>query len=55
MSSGEALPADLAATMAGAVGGRVLNMYGPTETTVWSTTRCCRSVESEDWPAIARR
>ncbi|MFF5983015.1 amino acid adenylation domain-containing protein [Streptomyces olindensis] len=33
---GEALPADLAATLTG--GARsVLNVYGPTETTVWST------------------
>ncbi|MEU8988358.1 amino acid adenylation domain-containing protein, partial [Streptomyces sp. NPDC048558] len=33
---GEALPADLAATLTGAAGS-VLNVYGPTETTVWST------------------
>ncbi|MET7732913.1 amino acid adenylation domain-containing protein [Streptomyces sp. NPDC005402] len=33
---GEALPADLAATLTG--GARyVLNVYGPTETTIWST------------------
>ncbi|MFC4464297.1 amino acid adenylation domain-containing protein [Streptomyces xiangluensis] len=33
---GEALPADLAATLTGAARS-VLNVYGPTETTVWST------------------
>ncbi|GGK46492.1 non-ribosomal peptide synthetase [Streptomyces flaveus] len=33
---GEALPADLAATLTGAAQS-VLNVYGPTETTVWST------------------
>ncbi|SEF52734.1 non-ribosomal peptide synthase domain TIGR01720/amino acid adenylation domain-containing protein [Actinacidiphila yanglinensis] len=33
---GEALPARLAATLAGAA-GEVFNVYGPTETTIWST------------------
>nr|QEO73849.1 condensation domain-containing protein [uncultured bacterium] len=35
---GEALPADLAGGLAGAVGGTVHNMYGPTEAAVWATT-----------------
>jgi natural product biosynthesis luciferase-like monooxygenase protein len=35
---GEALSADLAATLSAVVGGTVTNMYGPTETTIWSTT-----------------
>jgi natural product biosynthesis luciferase-like monooxygenase protein/amino acid adenylation domain-containing protein/FkbM family methyltransferase len=35
---GEALPAQLAEQLRGAVSGRILNMYGPTETTVWSAT-----------------
>jgi hypothetical protein len=35
---GEALPAELAAELARAVGGSLTNMYGPTETTVWSST-----------------
>jgi natural product biosynthesis luciferase-like monooxygenase protein len=35
---GEALPGDLAARLAGAVGGEVRNMYGPTEATVWATS-----------------
>ena len=34
---GEALPASLAAMLAPALEGDLLNMYGPTETTVWST------------------
>jgi amino acid adenylation domain-containing protein len=34
---GEALPAALAATLLGRIGGEIYNMYGPTETTVWST------------------
>ena len=33
---GEALPRDLAATLAG-LGGELWNLYGPTETTIWST------------------
>jgi len=35
---GEALPADLARELTGAVGGTVHNMYGPTEAAVWATT-----------------
>lgn len=35
---GEALPADLAAALAGRV-NCLQNMYGPTETTVWSSTK----------------
>jgi acyl-CoA synthetase (AMP-forming)/AMP-acid ligase II len=35
---GEAFPAELAADLAGVMGGRVLNMYGPTETTIWSAS-----------------
>ena len=35
---GEVLPPELAATLAAAVPGGVVNLYGPTETTVWSTT-----------------
>lgn len=38
MLGGEPLPAALAAEVAPAVGGRLVNMYGPTETTVWSAT-----------------
>ncbi len=38
MVGGEALPTDLADTLASAVSGEVHNMYGPTETTIWSTT-----------------
>ncbi|WP_124445870.1 non-ribosomal peptide synthetase, partial [Streptomyces sp. NL15-2K] len=34
---GEALPADLAATLAPAA-AELLNVYGPTETTIWSTS-----------------
>jgi natural product biosynthesis luciferase-like monooxygenase protein len=34
---GEALPAALAAVLAPALDGDLLNMYGPTETTVWSS------------------
>jgi acyl-CoA synthetase (AMP-forming)/AMP-acid ligase II/precorrin-6B methylase 2 len=34
---GEALPPELAAILAPALDGDLLNMYGPTETTVWST------------------
>ena len=37
MVGGEALPADIAADLAGILPGRVANMYGPTETTIWST------------------
>jgi natural product biosynthesis luciferase-like monooxygenase protein len=37
MIGGEALPPDLARTLADLVTGRVSNMYGPTETTIWST------------------
>jgi natural product biosynthesis luciferase-like monooxygenase protein len=37
MVGGEALPPDLARTLAALVKGRVSNMYGPTETTIWST------------------
>jgi natural product biosynthesis luciferase-like monooxygenase protein len=37
MVGGEALPPDLARTLAGLVKGKVSNMYGPTETTIWST------------------
>ncbi len=40
---GEALPTDLAETLASVVSGEVHNMYGPTETTIWSTTaRVCQ-------------
>ncbi|MFF7458688.1 MupA/Atu3671 family FMN-dependent luciferase-like monooxygenase [Kitasatospora sp. NPDC008115] len=35
---GEALPADLARTLAATVTGSVHNMYGPTEAAVWATT-----------------
>ncbi|MCY1078492.1 non-ribosomal peptide synthase/polyketide synthase [Archangium lansingense] len=38
MVGGEALAAELAARLRGAVGGELLNMYGPTETTIWSST-----------------
>lgn len=38
MVGGEALPADLAASMVD-LPGSVWNMYGPTETTIWSATR----------------
>jgi natural product biosynthesis luciferase-like monooxygenase protein len=38
MLGGEPLPAALAAEVAPAIRGRLLNMYGPTETTVWSAT-----------------
>jgi natural product biosynthesis luciferase-like monooxygenase protein len=38
MLGGEPLPAALAAEIAPAIRGRLLNMYGPTETTVWSAT-----------------
>lgn len=38
MVGGEAFPPELAAELAGRVGGRVTNMYGPTETTIWSST-----------------
>ncbi|KFA88774.1 peptide synthetase [Archangium violaceum Cb vi76] len=38
MVGGEALAADLAARLRGAVSGELLNMYGPTETTIWSST-----------------
>ncbi len=38
MLGGEALPASLAAQLAGVVSGEIVNMYGPTETTIWSTT-----------------
>ena len=34
---GEALPPSLAAQLAPAIDGDLINMYGPTETTVWST------------------
>jgi natural product biosynthesis luciferase-like monooxygenase protein len=37
MVGGEALPPDLARTLAALVKGQVSNMYGPTETTIWST------------------
>ncbi|MDX2021254.1 MAG: LLM class flavin-dependent oxidoreductase [Deltaproteobacteria bacterium] len=41
---GEALPADLAATITRALPHtEVVNMYGPTETTVWSTTAVVRA------------
>ncbi len=36
---GEALPASLARTLRGAVGGEVLDVYGPTEATIWSTVQ----------------
>jgi len=49
---GEALPPDLAALLAPAVGGRVLNMYGPTETTVWST---CDEVDKRGGPITIGR
>jgi len=39
LCGGEALPVDLARTLAGCC-GELWNMYGPTETTVWST--CAR-------------
>ncbi|HKR75047.1 MAG TPA: condensation domain-containing protein, partial [Rhodanobacter sp.] len=42
ISTGEALPADLAAALLQRC-GEVWNLYGPTETTVWST---CARVES---------
>ena len=42
---GEALPADLAVTLADAIDGEVINMYGPTETTVWSTSHRVRARE----------
>jgi len=35
---GEALPVDLARSLAECVAGEVTNMYGPTETTIWSMT-----------------
>ena len=35
---GEALPPDLASSLAEKVGGSVHNMYGPTEATVWATS-----------------
>ncbi|HEY0190807.1 MAG TPA: amino acid adenylation domain-containing protein [Kofleriaceae bacterium] len=38
LCGGEALPRDLAASLAGRVGA-LWNMYGPTETTVWSTVQ----------------
>lgn len=34
---GEALPLDLAQTLASTIKGSLLNMYGPTETTIWSS------------------
>ncbi|HVS18631.1 MAG TPA: MupA/Atu3671 family FMN-dependent luciferase-like monooxygenase [Planctomycetota bacterium] len=40
---GEALPAELAAELASAVGGSLTNMYGPTETTIWSATHAVGS------------
>lgn len=36
---GEALPRELARTLAALVPGEVVNVYGPTETTVWSTVQ----------------
>ena len=48
---GEALPADLAATLAPRVGS-LWNMYGPTETTVWST---CDRVEAGGAPVTIGR
>lgn len=36
---GEALPGDLAADLARATRGEILNMYGPTETTIWSSVQ----------------
>ena len=38
MVGGEAFPLGLARSLAGTVGGKVMNMYGPTETTIWSST-----------------
>lgn len=35
---GEALPADLAATLASNCTGEIVNVYGPTETTIWSSS-----------------
>ncbi|MFC7615193.1 AMP-binding protein [Actinokineospora soli] len=46
---GEALPADLAARMAG-VAAEVVNLYGPTETTIWSTA--ARIGDREGTPVI---
>ena len=37
VAGGEALPEPLAACLAAAVGGRLLDMYAPSETTVWSS------------------
>jgi natural product biosynthesis luciferase-like monooxygenase protein len=38
MVGGEAFPPSLAAELAAAIEGDVINVYGPTESTVWSTT-----------------
>ncbi|MEC4019671.1 non-ribosomal peptide synthetase [Streptomyces sp. H27-D2] len=48
---GEALPPDLAATMA-TTGSEVTNLYGPTETTIWSTA--ARLGDRLGSPAIGR-
>ncbi|MDB4975917.1 MAG: Natural product biosynthesis luciferase-like monooxygenase protein [Myxococcaceae bacterium] len=48
---GEALPPELAAELAEAVGGSVHNMYGPTEATVWATSS---AVERGRPPMIGR-
>lgn len=50
LCGGEALPGDLAADLAGAV-GRLWNLYGPTETTIWSSLHEVKSTpaaRSED-------
>ncbi|MCS0634799.1 amino acid adenylation domain-containing protein [Streptomyces sp. LP05-1] len=52
LSGGEALPADLARTLA-ARGREVVNLYGPTETTVWSTAGPVRAGEAEQ-PHVGR-
>jgi natural product biosynthesis luciferase-like monooxygenase protein len=39
---GEALPRELARTLAALVPGEVVNVYGPTETTIWSTVQPLR-------------
>lgn len=49
--TGEAMPRDLAATLAPLV-GRLWNLYGPTETTIWSTG-CV--VESGQGPIVVGR
>jgi natural product biosynthesis luciferase-like monooxygenase protein len=44
---GEALPDDLAETLAKNTKGELINVYGPTETTIWSTSGLV-SIDSKD-------